>query len=180
MLVKAILVHSVIGYKFCWLLPEDQNQGTPAGHESNGTTVRDHWEDMNQLRHQLGTYQTRESPMVQRVWSLRHRGYKRLRVCSFLVISFWIDKKIKCSLLLPIAKENTEKGGALYNLRRSVLLQQKQNELKFVCSLFGDEDMIWILDTYILSLNFGWSWRIKTITIGIRALLRFHFHQNTL
>ena len=55
MLAKAILEHGVIGYKFCWLLPEDQNQGTPAGHESNGTTVRDHWEDMNQLRHQLGT-----------------------------------------------------------------------------------------------------------------------------
>ena len=57
MLAKAILVHSVIGYKFCWLLPEDHNQGTPAGHVSNGTTVRYHWEDMNQLRHQLGTNQ---------------------------------------------------------------------------------------------------------------------------
>ena len=35
MLVEAILVHGVIGYKFYWLLPsEDQNQGTPAGHES--------------------------------------------------------------------------------------------------------------------------------------------------
>ena len=56
--VFATLVHGVIGYKFCWLLPEDQNQGTPAGHVSNGTTVRDHWEDMNQLRHQLGTNQT--------------------------------------------------------------------------------------------------------------------------
>ena len=34
MLVEAILVHGVIGYKFCWLLPsEDQNQGIPAGHE---------------------------------------------------------------------------------------------------------------------------------------------------
>ena len=58
MLAKAILVHGVIGYKFCWLLPEDQNQGTPAGHESNDTTVRDHWEDMNQLRHQLGMNHT--------------------------------------------------------------------------------------------------------------------------
>ena len=38
MLAKAILVHGVIGYKFCWLLPfEDQNQGTPAGHESADT-----------------------------------------------------------------------------------------------------------------------------------------------
>ena len=56
MLAKAILVHGVIGYKFSWLLPsEDHNQGTPTGHVSNGTTVRDHWEDMNQLRHQLGT-----------------------------------------------------------------------------------------------------------------------------
>ena len=55
--VFATLVHGVIGYKFCWLLSEDQNQGTPVGHESNGTTVRDHWEDMNQLRHQLGTNQ---------------------------------------------------------------------------------------------------------------------------
>ncbi|RVW72993.1 hypothetical protein CK203_057460 [Vitis vinifera] len=36
---------------------EGHNQGTPAGHESNGTTVRDHWEDTNQLRHQLGTNQ---------------------------------------------------------------------------------------------------------------------------
>ena len=36
MLAEAILVHDVIGYKFCWLLPsKDQNQGTPAGHESN-------------------------------------------------------------------------------------------------------------------------------------------------
>ena len=36
MLAEAILVHGVIGYKFCWLLPpEDQNQGTPTGHESN-------------------------------------------------------------------------------------------------------------------------------------------------
>ena len=51
----ATLVYGVIGYKFCWLLPsEDHNQGTPAGHESNGTIVKDHWEDMNQLRHQLG------------------------------------------------------------------------------------------------------------------------------
>ena len=56
MLAEAILVHGVIGYKFCWLLPSnDHNQGTPAGHESNGTTVKDHWEDMNQVRHQLGT-----------------------------------------------------------------------------------------------------------------------------
>ena len=56
MLAKAILVHGVIGYKFCWLLPfEDQNQGTLAGHESNDTVVGDHWEDMNQLIHQLGT-----------------------------------------------------------------------------------------------------------------------------
>ena len=48
-------MHGDIGYKFCWLLPsEDHNQGTPARHESNGTIVRDHWEDMNQLRHQLG------------------------------------------------------------------------------------------------------------------------------
>ena len=30
MLVEAILVHGDIGYKFCWLLPsEDQTQGTP-------------------------------------------------------------------------------------------------------------------------------------------------------
>ena len=54
-LAKAILMHGDIGYKFCWLLPsEDQNQGTPVGHESNDTTVRDHGEDTNQLRHQLG------------------------------------------------------------------------------------------------------------------------------
>ena len=56
MLAKAILVHGVIGYKFCWLLPsEDNNQGIPAGHESNGAVAGDHWEDMNQLIHQLGT-----------------------------------------------------------------------------------------------------------------------------
>ena len=56
MLAEAILVHGVIGYKFCWLLPsEDSNQGTLAGHESNGAVVEDHWEDMNQLIHQLGT-----------------------------------------------------------------------------------------------------------------------------
>ena len=42
-LAKAILVHGVIGYKFCLLLPfEDHNQGTPAGHKSNGTNVKDH------------------------------------------------------------------------------------------------------------------------------------------
>ena len=35
--VFATLVHGVIGYKFCWLLPEDQNQGTPVGHESADT-----------------------------------------------------------------------------------------------------------------------------------------------
>ena len=64
MLAKAILVHGVIGYKFCWLLPsEDHNQGTPNEHESNGTIVRDYWEDMNQLRHQLGTYQATRQPM---------------------------------------------------------------------------------------------------------------------
>ena len=39
MLAKAILVHGVIGYKFCCLLPEDQNQGTPAGHESAETPI---------------------------------------------------------------------------------------------------------------------------------------------
>ena len=58
MLAKAILVHGVIGYKFCWLLLGGHNQGTPAGHVSNGTTVRDHWKDMNQLRHQLGRNQS--------------------------------------------------------------------------------------------------------------------------
>ena len=57
--VFATLVYGVIGYKFCWLFPsEDQIQGTPVGHESNDTIVRDHWEDMNQLRHQLGTNQS--------------------------------------------------------------------------------------------------------------------------
>ena len=64
MLAKVILVHDVIGYKFCWLLPEDHNQGTPAGHESNDTTVRDYWENMNQLRHQLGTNQMQHSKDV--------------------------------------------------------------------------------------------------------------------
>ena len=39
MLAKAILVHGVIGYKFCWLLHKDQNQGTPAGHESAETLI---------------------------------------------------------------------------------------------------------------------------------------------
>ena len=39
MLAKAILVHGVIGYKFCWLLPEDQNQRAPAGHESVETPI---------------------------------------------------------------------------------------------------------------------------------------------
>ena len=39
MLAKAILVHGVIGYKFCWLLPDDQNQGTPVGHESAETPI---------------------------------------------------------------------------------------------------------------------------------------------
>ena len=35
MLVEAILVYGVIGYKFCrLLLSEDQNQGTLASHES--------------------------------------------------------------------------------------------------------------------------------------------------
>ena len=69
MLVKAILVHGVIGYKFCWLLPsEDHNQGTLAGHVSNGTTVRDHWEDMNQLRHQLGTNHHAISKINQKVF----------------------------------------------------------------------------------------------------------------
>ena len=43
MLAEAILVHGVIGYKFCCLLPsKDQNQGIPTGHESNGTVVGDH------------------------------------------------------------------------------------------------------------------------------------------
>ena len=56
MLAEAILVHGDIGYKFCWLLPsEDQNQGTPTGHtKSNGAVAGDHGEDMNQLIHQLG------------------------------------------------------------------------------------------------------------------------------
>ena len=35
-----------------------------------------------------------------------------------------------------------EKGGVLYNLRRFVPLQQKQNGLRFVRSLSGDEGMI--------------------------------------
>ena len=35
--VFATLVHGVIGYKFCWLLSKDQNQGTLAGHESADT-----------------------------------------------------------------------------------------------------------------------------------------------
>ena len=39
MLAKAILVHGVIGYKFCWLVPKDQNQGTLAGPESAETPI---------------------------------------------------------------------------------------------------------------------------------------------
>ena len=67
MLAEAILVHGVIGYKFCWLLPyEDRNQGTPIGHESNGAVVGDHWEDMNQLIHQLGTNQ--DAMNILRLW----------------------------------------------------------------------------------------------------------------
>ena len=40
--VFATQVHGVIGYKLCWLLPEDQNQGTPVGHESADTSTG-HW-----------------------------------------------------------------------------------------------------------------------------------------
>ena len=82
MLAKAILVHGVIGYKFCWLLPsEDHKQGTPAEHESNGTIVRDYWEDMNQLRHQLGTYQYEQLSFVDdmnnfRSWTQGSRCYE--------------------------------------------------------------------------------------------------------
>ena len=40
MLAKSILVHGVIGYKFCWLLPsKNHNQGIPAGHESAETPI---------------------------------------------------------------------------------------------------------------------------------------------
>ena len=40
MLAKAILVHGVIGYKFCWLLPsEDHDQGIPTRHESVETPI---------------------------------------------------------------------------------------------------------------------------------------------
>ena len=68
MLAEAILVHGVIGYKFCWLLPsEDRNQGTSVdwapinraytswARNQMWFHCRDHWEDMNQLVHQLGT-----------------------------------------------------------------------------------------------------------------------------
>ena len=56
--VEAILAHGDIGYKFCWLLlSEDQTQGTPIRNESNGAVTKDHWEDNNQLVHQLGTSQ---------------------------------------------------------------------------------------------------------------------------
>ena len=67
-------MHGDIGYKFCRLLPfEDHNQGTPVGHESNDTIVRDHSEDMNQLRHQLGMNQKSKlnyRDLFDRVWSL--------------------------------------------------------------------------------------------------------------
>ena len=34
-------MHGDIGYKFFWLLPsEDHNQGTPTGHESVETPIR--------------------------------------------------------------------------------------------------------------------------------------------
>ena len=73
MLAKAILVHGVIGYKFYWLLPsEDHKQGTPAGYESNGTTVMDHWEDMNQLRHQLGTYHLTKKKVMKITYEEKH------------------------------------------------------------------------------------------------------------
>ena len=37
--VFATLVHGVIGYKFCWLLPENHNQGIPTGDESAKTPI---------------------------------------------------------------------------------------------------------------------------------------------
>ena len=44
--VFATLVYGVIGYKFCWLLPqgapvEHESAETPIGHESNGAVAGD-------------------------------------------------------------------------------------------------------------------------------------------
>ena len=92
MLAEAILVHGVRGYKFCWLLPpEDQNQGIPVGHESNGTVVGDHWEDMNQLIHQLGTNQkpdkTMTLPIIQEWSTLKMKLNNRDRSNWVLIVT---------------------------------------------------------------------------------------------
>ena len=69
LLAKTILVHDEMGYKFCWLLPsEDWIRRHQLGTESNGTVVGDHWEDMNQLVHQLGMNQRRKMKLSSRDW----------------------------------------------------------------------------------------------------------------
>ena len=140
MLAKAIIVHGVIGYKFCWLLPDDQNQGIPVGHESNGTTVRDHWEDMNQLRHQLGTYQS---------WAQGFRSYEQLKALLDMNGSqswaqafrmnnsrLWLTWKALGHELKPL--------DAMHNSQLSMTWNTQG------CELRTPDDMIWT------TLGYGW------------------------
>ena len=122
MLAKAILVHGVIGYKFCWLLPsEDHNQGAPAGHESNGAIATAAARD--------------ESPLMLENLELM------LNVCC--PKKFWLfeDNRVKLS---KMSCENFVGCFAAAKLIHSQLVSQ----LIHVLSMVPDSGTIWFVSSW--------------------------------
>ena len=100
MLAEAILVHGVIGYKFCWLLPEDQNQGTPAGHESAKTPIGNESlkvvVDMKSPSCELKALDAMNKSWFSMTWTTLGHEFKPLNLWTTQVYGWYAWFRIMC------------------------------------------------------------------------------------
>ena len=143
MLAKAILVNGDIGYKFCWLLPfEDQNQGTPVdwtpinrtytswARKSNGVVAREganfkvilFFQSTCDLQHKFGNFSFILSTLliVCSTCSYFNISFSLVLVnlSLFVVLFSFVFVTVDTSCVCQIGYETVEEG--LWNLKHLI------------------------------------------------------------
>ena len=88
-------------------------------------------------------------PNSQWVWFLRQEGIKiGWSFCLFHYVIIPFEIKRNLFFPAPIVRENSERGGALHNLRRSIHLQQNVKWTR-VCYKIKSKRYVWMINIYI-------------------------------
>ena len=170
MLAKAILVHGDIGYKFCWLLPsEDQNQGTPVDWTPiNRTYTSWTWNQMASLSGKV--------PTIEWYYQSTCDFHHKFGDFSFILVTLLIISST-CSYF-SISFNVVLVNLSLFVVLFSFVFVFVTDDTSCVCQIGYEivEEGLWNLK-HLITRNWNWAWtswklhlKISIVTMVIRTI----------